>query len=245
MSRLLSAVAFTLLAVAAPLLADLAPREKIGESLGKPVYRDDIKSKTKQEVETELHVLFTRPAAAKYRKQHKAEVEPTEDELAAAQELFDRQHAERIQGELPQLREKRAKIEDQLKSKELTEEHREKLEDDREFLDLQMRPPGRMFARFMLNNWKFQKHLYDTYGGGRILWQQGGLEAYDANRKWLEDLEAKGEFQITDETLRTLFYKYWNSQDGSPFLTEDAERIRKEFLEPEWLPAAKPKPDAK
>lgn len=246
MSRLhLVVTAFILLAAGAPLVADPESREKIGEVQGKPVYRDEIRSKTKSAIATELHVLFARPAAAKYRKRHKAEIEPTEAELAAAQEVFDRQHAERIRDELPELREKRARIEEQLKAKDLSAEQREKLEHEREFLDLQSKPPGRMFASFMLKNWKFQKHLYDTYGGGRILWQQAGLEAYDANRKWLEDLEANGEFKITDPKLRTAFYEYWNSQDGSPFLTEDPERIRKEFLEPEWAPAAKAKPDAK
>jgi hypothetical protein len=89
----------------------------------------------------------------------------------------------------------------------------------------------------VLNHWKFQKHLYDSYGGGRILWQQAGQEAFDATRAWLETLEKQGEFTITDPALRKKFYEYWTRDHGA-FLTADPVRIRQEFLEPEWAVAA-------
>lgn len=96
------------------------------------------------------------------------------------------------------------------------------------------------FARFMLSNWKLQKHLYDNYGGGRILWQQAGQEAFDATRTWLESREKAGDFEVSDPKLKETMLLYWNKSHGA-FLTADKERIRKEFLEPEWYPKAKGK----
>ncbi len=86
--------------------------------------------------------------------------------------------------------------------------------------------------------WKLQRHLYDKFGGGRVL---GGFEAFDATRKWLESEERSGHFKITDPKLRTEFYRYWTrprnfmlTADSEIFLlTTDAE-IREQFLEPEW-----------
>ncbi len=102
------------------------------------------------------------------------------------------------------------------------------------------RPPGEVFAVFVLNNWKFQRHLYNEYGGGRILWQQAGLEAFDATHKWLKAQEKSGAFKITDPKLRSVFYKYWTTQNHGSFLIDDKELIRRKFLEPEW--SKKPSP---
>lgn len=100
-------------------------------------------------------------------------------------------------------------------------------------IESELTVPGRSFAIYMLSHWKFQKHLYENYGGGRLLWQQAGIEAYDAHRKWLESLETDGKFSISDRELRNKFYHYWTSQEGSSFLSEDMKAIR-DFLNPEW-----------
>jgi hypothetical protein len=36
--------------------------------------------------------------------------------------------------------------------------------------------------------------------------------------------------------LRSTFYEYWTTMKHGEFLTDDEERIRREFLEPEWMP---------
>jgi chemotaxis protein histidine kinase CheA len=95
--------------------------------------------------------------------------------------------------------------------------------------------PYRTAAEFLYSNWKLQRHFYDHFGGGRVLWQQGGYEAFDAYRRWLETEERQDHFKITDPKLRQTFYRYWR-QSGSPFLIKDADRIRAEFLEPDWVP---------
>lgn len=211
------------------------PREPIGEVFGKPVYRDQIRTGKDVQLRSELHRLFLAEPMRKYKEAHKTEITPTEAELAAAARAFDAGHAERIREQEPKLREQLKTIERQLLEDDLDDAARKKLELDKRVIEARLKPPGRQFALFMLSTWKFQKHLYDQYGGGRILWQQAGLEAFDAHRKWLESREKARDFQITDPKLRETFYEYWTTMNHGPFLTDDKERIREEFLEPKWL----------
>jgi len=218
------------------------PREAIGSVLGKKIYRDDIKTGEQgPSLESELHRLFTRPVMQMYMQVHQKEVTPTPEELAAATAFFQREHAKRMEAEKPALLKEQAEIEAQLKSETLTKEARRKLTSRLQIIKLRMEPPGDQLAHFMLDGWKFQKHLYDNFGGGRILWQQAGQEAFDATQKWLQSQEKAGHFQITDAALRTQFYHYWTTQNHGAFLIDDKDRIREEFLEPAWLkPVAQP-----
>jgi hypothetical protein len=227
-----------LLALASPLVAqqnDERPREQIGEVLGEPVYREEIRTGENVPLRDELHRLFTAPILQEYRRTHKAEITPTESEINTATAYFDKKHRERIEGKEPELRGQLKAIEEKLAHTGLTKEEKQKLEIERRTLQTQLKPPGRSFAVFMLRNWKFQRHLYDRYGGGRILWQQAGLEAFDAMHQWLEAEEKSGKFKINDPKLRSVFYEYWTTMKHGPFLTDNKERIRREFLEPEWL----------
>jgi beta-lactamase regulating signal transducer with metallopeptidase domain/outer membrane protein assembly factor BamB len=208
-------------------------REQIGEVLGKPVYRDEVQDDT-------LQGIFLSPVLAKYQDAHRAAITPTEDELKFATEYFDKEHRKRLDaaGGEAKIREQMKAIEERLARTDLPDDEQQKLELEHRVLQHKLKLPGRVFAQFMLNNWKFQKHLYEEFGGGRILWQQAGVEAFDATRICLESLEKKGEFKITDATLRAKLFDYWTRSHGS-FLTDDKERIRREFLEPEWIaPAA-------
>ena len=216
--------------------AGAGAREPIGEVLGKPVYRDEIRTDKDARLRSELHRLFSAPVLAKYRQDHQGEIEPTKEELEAATAVFQKQHRERIKDKEAGLRAQLQEVEQQLARGGLTPEARKKLEVEKQVLQAQLKPPGRDFAVFMLGNWKFQRQLYDRYGGGRILWQQAGLEAFDAMRTWLEAQEKKGEFKITDPKLRTVFYEYWMTHKHGSFLIDDPERIKSEFLEPEWAP---------
>ncbi len=216
-------------------------REQIGEVGGKPVFRNEVTEET-------LHSVFLGAALERYREVHRSEIAPTETEIQLAGEYFDRKHRERLEaaGGEAKLREQMRTIETQLAAPGLPEEDQKQLELEHLRLRSQLRPPSEdQFAEFMLRNWKLQKHLYENYGEGRILWQQAGLEAFDAMRRWMEAQEQAGAFKITDAGLRAKLYEYW-TRDHGPFLTADKERIRKEFLEPEWLApaAAKESPSA-
>ena len=47
----------------------------------------------------------------------------------------------------------------------------------------------------------------------------------------LEAQETDGAFTITDPKLRSTLYEYWTTWNHGPFLTDDKEQIRSEFLE--------------
>lgn len=216
--------------------AEQDAREQIGEVFGRPVFRDEIRTDEGFQVRDELHRLFTTPVLQKYRQQHKAEIEPTEAELVAVAAYFDKKHGERIGEQAPELRERLKEVEAKLGGDDLAKEQREKLEFERTRIRTQLDPPGRFFAMFIHGNWKFQKHLYERYGGGRVLWQQAGMEAFDAYHAWLTTHEKQGDFVITDPKLRSTFYEYWTTMNHGSFLTADPKRIRSEFLQPPWMP---------
>lgn len=90
---------------------------------------------------------------------------------------------------------------------------------------------GAATARLMLGNWKYQRLLYDRFGGGRILFQQFGPEAFDATHNWIKKCEDAGDFTVTDPELRTELFAYWTTMDHGSFLSNDAE----DFLNPDWL----------
>ncbi len=77
--------------------------------------------------------------------------------------------------------------------------------------------------RMLIGNAKLQKYLYDAYGGGRLLFQQAGVEAFDATRRMLEAQEAEGRFAITDPQVRALAYDYWTRDHGAFMITDPAK----------------------
>lgn len=211
-----------------------AKREQIGELFGKPVYRDELK-------DGDVHTAFFWPVSNKYREDNRVAIEPTADEVRFAADYFDRKHKERLaaDGQEAQLRSRLKEVESRLLQPDLPDADEQKLVSEKSSLNARLNPPGAGFAHFMLDNWKLQKHLYDKFGGGRVLWQQAGMEAFDAMRTCLETMEKEGQFKITDPKLRAQFYEYWTRSHGS-FLIADKERIRKEFLEPEWVQRTTP-----
>lgn len=209
-------------------------REQVGTALGKPIYRDQIEMGPDQGRNAVLR-LFIRPVMAKYRTEHRKQVEPTQAELDFTTAYFNKVFEEELRAKRPELERKLAAIQQKLRDKGLSDEQRKNLEVDREIVLGDLNRRADLLARFLLNNWKFQRHLYDNFGGGRILWQQAGQEAFDAMHNWLKKHEEKGDFKVTDPEVRALLYEYWTAPHG-PFLTSDKEAIRKEFLEPEWAP---------
>lgn len=265
-----------ILATPASIGADEGMREKIGEVMGKPVYRDELRRE--QSRVDELNRLFLAPVLAKYRDDHRAEFTPSELEIEAARKVFHKQQVQQRKDREAEVRDElqavvkllqdrdRSSLREQLESKRtgLESELRTLEDEDAEVRDLlqevveslqepdlpadaraeleslkkryesELQTPGQMLAKFVLVNWKFQLHLYKNFGGGRLLWQQGGIEAVDAMRSFIETQERKGAFKIADEDLRERFYSEWTALESDPFVIKDKERIRAEFLEPEW-----------
>ena len=218
-----------------PALAEETPREQIGTVLGQPVYRDQLSAKEGAALSNELHNLFSHPVMWQYRAAHKGEIQPTQREVSTATAHFDGWHNERLKAQDHPLKDRRAEIEHALAKPGLAAEEKQQLEDERQVIDAQLRPPGRRFAGWMVANWKLQRHLYKEYGGGRVLWQQAGLEAFDAMHVWLKQCEKEGEFTISDPGLHEQFYAYWTTVDHGPSLSDDPRFIEQEFLKPYWL----------
>ena len=65
----------------------------------------------------------------------------------------------------PRIRDELKEIEQKLSQPGLDKKQQETLESLQQSCEAQLKPPGRDFAGFMLDNWKFQRHLYDRFGG--------------------------------------------------------------------------------
>ncbi len=225
-----------------------AGTEKIGEVFGKSVSRSDLGEKSSK-VKDKLHELILVPVAKRYQELHKKEFEPTEEEVAWTTEFFKKAAQEIVNREEPESRKRIAAIQQQLDRSDLTAATREALQQEKDLkqkvLEVYKNWPARDFAVLKLTSWKFERHLYDNYGGGCILWQQGGVEAFDATRKWLEAREKAGDFKITDEKLRAKFYAYWTTQYHGQSLIDDSETIEQLFLKPDWVYVAPKTPNEK
>ena len=210
-------------------------RERIGEVLGVPVYRDQLSDAQGDALTLELHDLFSHPVMQRYRAKRSDDLIASAHEVAIAAAHFDGWHRDRLKELAPLLRARRKKLDELLAAADVPADEERKLRAERHRLDARLTPPGRKFARWMVTNWKLQHHIYTTYGRGRVLWQDAGLEAFDAMRVWLEARERAGDFRIDDPALRDRLYAYWTSVDHGDALSGDADFIRHEFLDPYWL----------
>jgi hypothetical protein len=204
-------------------------RERVGEVLGKPVYRDQVPA-------GDLDELFFAPVRKKYHDAHEAAFTPTLDEIKYSAAYFDSEHRKQLDAEGGEvaLRSRLEAIELQLSDGGLSDEAEQKLEQEHSGLKARLKSPGSLLAAWALINWKGEKHLYDNFGGGRVLVGKFGHTAFDANRVWRETLEKQGEFQIIDPKLRARFYEPWKRDRGT-FLHSDKEEVRRLLLEPEYV----------
>lgn len=90
------------------------------------------------------------------------------------------------------------------------------------------RSVGRMFVR----NWKINQALHAKYGG-RVIFQQAGPEPLDAYRKFFEEQEKAGAFQIHDEAAAKSFWNYFVNESMPIFISE--EEGGKMMETPWWL----------
>jgi hypothetical protein len=74
----------------------------------------------------------------------------------------------------------------------------------------QMRLMKRQIAQQFVKSWKINKALYAQYGG-RVIFQQAGVEPLDAYRDFLKEQEKKGAFQIIDKQYEPEFWRYFTN----------------------------------
>lgn len=231
-------------------LTELPPpkeRERIGEVLGKPVYRDEIDEKSFGEdgtelLQEELARLFCAPPLQKYLAKHKLEFEPTPAEMKA-QAAHSREGGKVLKKRSV---DRLKTIETKLAAETIAERRLELIESrdsTKQMIDLLEQAAPEEILRYSIMQLKVQRHLHGRFGG-RVLFQQFGPESVDAHRKLVEELEKNGDFKVTDKALRAALYKQWDVDEGSRDLTDDKDEIRK-MLYPEWLPSEPVKTAAK
>ena len=236
-------IVIILLVLATPLFAAEDKREKIGEALGEPVYRDQIDERG--DLYAQFYNLFIMPFQKKYLEAHKDELEVKDWEIEYVVRYFVKKYNEDLKKKDSELNQRLANIkkrvkevEKKLTNKDLPAGDRETLEMEKNFLETMLKPPGKDFAKHLLSSWKYYRLLYDNFGGGRIIWEQEGLVAYDAMLKWLKQHEKQGDFKIADAKLHEEFYSYWKDNENRRFFL-DKQQIQSEFLHPPWEPIKK------
>ena len=208
-------------------------REKIGEALGKPIYRDQID--TKGYLYGQLHILFRAPFEKIFMEKYKKELEPENWELNYVKSYFVKKHEQEMKEKKEDILVKVKFYENQLKKPNLSESERKKLQSDKEYALMELEPPDDSFYKYILSHWKFHKFLYDNYGGGRVIWEQEGLVAFDAMLNWIKHHEKIGDFKIYDQSLHRAFYSYWTEMDTNSHFFLDDTKLN-EFNHPEWEP---------
>ena len=78
-----------------------------------------------------------------------------------------------------------------------------------------------MFVQMMGGNTKAQRHIYQRFGQGRVLFQQGGMEAFDATYRLIQTLEQDGKFKFANPADRTQALAYWTTDKHGPYLMRD------------------------
>ena len=70
---------------------------------------------------------------------------------------------------------------------------------------------SRRIASMDVFQWELQRHLYEKHGGRvLVLAFGGGYLAFDGMRKWLDEREQAGDFEITDSQLKTILKEFYN-----------------------------------
>jgi hypothetical protein len=89
-------------------------------------------------------------------------------------------------------------------------------------------------ADAFIRQWKINQALYQEYGG-RIIFQQGGPEPLDAYRRFLEERQARGDFEILNADMETQFWRYYRDDSIHSFYPPGSEEEAKVFQVPWWL----------
>lgn len=211
-----------------------AEKDMVGTVLGKPVYRQEITATDPYDVHYELQDIFVQPVLRMYYNQNKKSLEPTSKEITRFLLYCKKQHDKDLNDRKTEIIDKIVAITDKLKVSDSSTNDSKELVAELYYLKTELEPPGYDYAMFVLPYWKLQVHLYQNFGGGRILWQERGYEAFDAMLAWLEKHEQNGDFSLSDNKTRQALYYYWKKRDHGRHIIEDAGKIKREFLEPEW-----------
>lgn len=160
-------------------------------------------------------------------------IEPTEEELDA----FVLKTEEKERQRQIKLEEDRKKLMAELKATTLSERERKdkesqlqttesilkttrEIKEQTKEREEQLRRMKRQVAQQWVKRWRINKALYAKYGG-RVIFQQGGVEPLDAYRDFLREQEKNGAFQILDKKYEAPFWRYFTDDATHSFYSKD------------------------
>lgn len=237
-------------------------QEPVAEVLSKPVFANDIeppeaqKARWESELNEEAYHRWLLTARsdrlgkliwAALRTQFCAvrSCEPTDEEigefLKAMRELGVENHKK--------WQRERTLLEQELQLPDLLDDRKQAILKELQMLERFLTEPStfqepvstgdREVALVTVGTWKFNKALYETYGG-TVIFQQAGIEPLDAYRAALHEHERNGTFQIFDPELRVKFWEYFTTMphtvlDEEGLLELKQMGLKHPFEKPWWL----------
>ncbi len=184
----------------------------------------------------------------KYAKEHN--IAPTDDEL----DTFVRKTEELEKQEHARLERDRERLQKDLKSSSISDRDRKEKESELQSLESvreiygrelngkaglneeQRRRERRQNAQEFVKPWKINKSLYEKYGG-RVIFQQFGVEPVDAYRDFLKEQEKNGAFRIIDKKYEAGFWRYFTNDAMHTFYPKEEGA---KFLKTPWWMMEKP-----
>ena len=144
---------------------------------------------------------------------------------------------------------KRHEVQNKLKSKDISSNERDELKSELEMYDQflgvdeemaeyaakqpeESRRAEEGMAESFVQAWKVNQALYRQYGG-RVIFQQAGVEPLDAYRQFLRDQEKAGRFEIIDKQYEASLWNYFTNDTMHTFYSE--EEGDKFINTPWWL----------
>ncbi len=193
-----------------------------------------------------LSQMISTPLVAQFCQTHACE--PTDEEITAFNQSVGRSRQQRLQEwksqhasltaelQAPNVSEARrteaTKELQQVDSLLATEEHMYDGMTPEQRAAVEASRPAREkeIAGVFIRAWKFNKALYQQYGG-RVIFQQAGMEPLDAYRAWLQEHERNGDFAINDPDMHQRFWSYFVSE-GHNFVPIESFRQESGMADP-------------
>jgi len=170
----------------------------------------------------------------------RSRLEPTEAELQPLLDsLQESSMNEKIAISMKRSRDRRiAEIRAKLEAPDLSAAERERLTADlaeweKSPTQLDIAPGDREFMSILVENWKVQRSLYQRYGGKVLVSSLGTHVAIDAMKKFLEEEEKSGSFEIFDPDLRAAFWTAVADESWADVVVQ-GRRADEVFATPPW-----------
>lgn len=226
----------------------LREQQPDSENLEKPLTAEELLAKAKEDIASlESDIIKLKKMTPLELQFEQIELEPgdierMEEGLAVRKQMTDAELLEFARQEYGPELEQLEKFLSQISELSASEREQQGITDatiasmksELEIARMEQKHPQYRLAHFMYGHWKFEKHLYDNFGGGRVAWQQRGMEAFDAARRFIEMQEQAKNFEVYDAEVRDAVYSYW-THSRPPIMYEKPEEIEAHFLKPDWL----------